>query len=125
RFMTTKKRWAALKNHKGIRKDLVTGKYVARKYIDKKEYSESFDNLTEALAWRRNFHPLLTNAEINIGPATKHSTEDSFRRVTTRLNGSDQRYNLGQVWELYKSKHLPSLEPQTIEDRVKFARYFF
>jgi len=123
--MTAKKRWAALKNHKGIRKDLVTGKYVAGKYIDKKEYSESFDNLTEALAWRRNFHPLLTNAEINIGPATKHSTEDSFRRVTTRLNGSDQRYNLGQVWELYKSKHLPSLEPQTIEDRVKFARYFF
>lgn len=123
--MTKKKRWAALKNHTGIRKDLVTEKYVARKYIDRKEYSESFSNLSEALSWRRNFHPLLTNTEINTGPATKQLTEDSFRRVVTRLNGSDQRFNLGQVWGLYKTKHLPSLEPQTVEDRLKFAKYFF
>ena len=120
-----KKRWASLKNHKGIRKDLVTGNYVARKYIDKKEYTESFDSLTAALSWRRNFHPLLTNTEINIGPATKTLTEDSFKRVQTRLNGTDQRFSLGQVWELYKEQFLKSVEPQTWDDRMKFAKDFF
>lgn len=119
------KRWASLKNHKGIRKDLITGNYVARKYIDNKEYTESFDNVTEALSWRRNFHPLLTNTEINIGPATKHLTEDSFKRVSSRLNGTDQRFNFGQVWELYKSQHLNDVEPQTKDDRNKFAKDFF
>ena len=121
----TNKRWASLKNHKGIRKDLMTGKYVARKYIENKEYSESFDNLAEALSWRRNFHPLLTNTEINIGPATKTLTEDSFKRVQTRLNGADQRFTLGQVWELYKEQFLKSVEPQTWDDRMKFAKDFF
>lgn len=41
------------------------------------------------------------------------------------MNGTDQRFSLGQVWELYKEQFLKSVEPQTWDDRMKFAKDFF
>jgi integrase len=123
--MNKKKRFVALKNYKGIRKDLVTGKYVARKTINKKEYSESFSRISDAVQWRSNFHPLLTSTEIS-----KNTTIDDYQKdlktvVQTRHNGVDQRFTFADVWELYKKQYFPNLEQQTIDDRLKFARYFF
>jgi hypothetical protein len=46
-----------MKNYKGIRKDNKCGTYQARKYLDGKEYTESFDKISDALKWRNNFHP--------------------------------------------------------------------
>lgn len=120
-----KKRFVPLKNHKGIRKDVVTGKYVARKYVDGKEYSESFSLISKAENWRRNFHPLLTNTEINKGASTDLQSLDDLCRVQSRPNGVDQRFTFAQAWELYKKQYFPTLEQQTIDDRLKFAKYFF
>lgn len=119
------KRFVPLKNHKGVRKDMVTGKYVARKYVDGKEYSESFSLISEAVNWRRNFHPLLTDTEVNKGHSVGSKPFDDFQRIQSRPNGVDQRFTFSQAWELYKKQYFPTLEPQTIEDRLKFARYFF
>lgn len=124
--MTKKrKRFVPLKDHKGIRKDLSTGKYVVRKYIDGKEYCETFDKISNAVFWRRNFHPLLTDTEINIGVSTKFVDLDNLERIQTRPNGTDKRFTFKDVWELYKKQYFPSLEPQTIDDRLKFAKHFF
>ena len=51
------KRFIALKSHKGIKKDTKSGKYLARKTIKGKEYSKSFEKLSEALEWRKIFDP--------------------------------------------------------------------
>ncbi|MBI99914.1 MAG: hypothetical protein CME67_01685 [Halobacteriovoraceae bacterium] len=56
-----KKRFISIKNQQGIRKDLVTGKYIARKYVSGKEYSATKSKLIDAIEYRRNFYPLLTN----------------------------------------------------------------
>lgn len=120
-----KKRFVPLKNHKGIRKDMITGKYVARKYVDGKEYSESFSLVSQAVNWRRNFHPLLTDTEVNKGLTIEARSFDDIHRMQSRPNGTDQRFTFAQAWELYKKQYFPTLEPQTIEDRLKFAKYFF
>lgn len=123
--MGTNKRFVALKNYTGIRKDTLTGKYIARKYVDKKEYSESFSKISDAVHWRRNFHPLLTNSEISKSSSVEDIITKSSYKVQTRMNGVDQRFTLAQVWELYQKQYFPILEQQTIDDRLKFAKYFF
>ena len=122
--MSKQKRFLPLKNHKGIRKDSLTGKYVARKYIDGKEYCETFDKISAAERWRRNFHPLLTNTEIK-GVSSRGVDLGTGVNVQARLNGVDGRFTLKQVWELYQKHHFPALEQQTRETIKKFSRYFF
>ncbi len=113
------KRFIPLKNHKGIRKDSITGKYVARKSIHGKQYSETFNTIPEALNWRNQFHPLLTSSELK---STSERDETLVRdKVYGRPNGVDQRFNVGEVWELYRRQHFPSLEPQTVVEREKFC----
>ncbi|MCP4912361.1 MAG: tyrosine-type recombinase/integrase [Oligoflexia bacterium] len=120
-----KKRFVTLKNYKGIRKDTVTGKYVARKTVNRKEYSETFEKISDAVNWRRNFHPLLTRTEISKGISLNDYQRDLKSVVQVRQNGVDQRFTFGQVWELYKRQYFPLLEPQTVDDRLKYAKNFF
>lgn len=124
-MQNNKKRFEKVKGHVGVRYDRVTGKYVARKYMHKKEYCSTFAKLSEAINWRRNFHPLLNDTEINSGPSTKDYTFDHIERIQSRPNGSDRRFTFQDVWMLYKKQYFPLLESQTIEDRLKFAKYFF
>ncbi|MBI2519459.1 MAG: tyrosine-type recombinase/integrase [Bdellovibrio sp.] len=119
------KRFIALKEHKGIRKDQITGNYVARKYVDNKEFCETFDKLSEAIYWRRNFHPLLTNSELKVGASTKSFNDETKIKISSRPNGVDQRFKFEDVWELYKKQYFPTLESQTIDDRLKFAKNFY
>ena len=119
------KRFIALKDHKGIRKDQVTGNYVARKYVDNKEFCETFDKLSAAIYWRRNFHPLLTNSELKVGASTKSFNDETKIKISSRPNGVDQRFKFEDVWELYKKQYFPTLESQTIDDRLKFAKNFY
>ena len=116
--MNKQKRFLPIKNHKGISKDTFTGKYYARKTIDKKPYSRSFLKISDAIQWRNTFHPLLTNSEIK-GDANLGSF-----RVQSRLNGVDSRFTLGEVWELYQKNHLPMLERQSVEVYSKYVRHF-
>ena len=55
--MSKKKRFVPLKIHRGVAKDMVTKKYLARKKVNGKEYYKTFKRLSDAMAWRRNFHP--------------------------------------------------------------------
>lgn len=123
--MKKQQRFIPLQNYKGIRKDTITGKYVARKTVNKKQYSETFDKVSDAVNWRSNFHPLLTNSEIKNTQIVDDREVISSKRVQSKPNGVDRRYTFSDVWLLYQKQHFPTLEPQTIQSRLKFAKYFF
>ena len=57
--MSKRKRFLSLKNHKGIRKDTQTERYVARKRIGDKQYCKTFLRIADAVHWKRHFHPSL------------------------------------------------------------------
>ena len=120
--MSKQKRFVPLKGHRGIRKDTLTGRYVARKYIDGKSYCEMFGRVSDAQKWRRNFHPLVTKKEL------KHSNSETLCSVTqssTRLNGVEQRFTLKEIWELYRRYYFPTLERQSIAYIERFAQSFY
>lgn len=119
------KRFVSIEGHSGIRFDQITKKYVARRYMHGKEYSSTFEKISQAIHWRRNFHPLLTNTTVNIGPSTTDYNIDHVIKVQSKPNGSDRRFTFQDVWMLYQKQYFPLLEAQTIEDRLKFAKYFF
>lgn len=96
------KRFKTLKNYKGIRKDNFTGRFQARKYINGKEYSETFSKISDALNWRNTFHPSLKKKEENV--------------LNTRLNGIEETYSMASVWQLYQEQHLPSITRQSQVD---------
>lgn len=120
-----KKRFVMIKGHTGIRFDQITKKYVARKYMHGKEYSSTFEKISQATHWRRTFHPLLNDTELNTGPSTNTYNFDHIERLQSKPNGADRRFTFQDVWMLYKKQYFPLLEAQTIEDRLKFAKYFF
>lgn len=120
-----KKRFTSIKGHPGIRFDHITKKYVARRYIHRKEYSCTFEKISQAIHWRRNFHPLLNDTKVNIGPSTIGYNLDHIVKIQSRPNGADRRFTFQDVWMLYQKQYFPLLEEQTIEDRLKFAKYFF
>ena len=119
----TNKRFISLKNHKGIRKDVVTGKYVARKTIQGKQYCETFKSISDATRWRNDFHPLLTNTEVKLGEESL--SRETNVKIQSRPNGVDKRFTFGEVWTLYQEQYFPLLEKQTIDDRLKMAKNFF
>lgn len=106
---TQNKRFVALKGHKGIRQDTKTGNYQARKYIDGKEYSESFSKISQALKWKNEFHPSLKEKE------------EILNESTHRFNGVETEYKFEDIWNLYREQHLPSISPQSRSDVLKRA----
>ena len=122
--MNKRKRFIPLKNHKGIRKDTHTGQYVARKRVGPKQFCKTFWKISDAVQWRRNFHPLLSDAEVK-GTSVGSSDYSHTERIQQRLNGVDQRFTFGQVWGLYRQYHLPTLQPQSVERIVEVANRFF
>ena len=122
--MSKQKRFLPLKSHKGIRKDTLTKKYVARKYIANKEYCETFGKVSDAEAWRRNFHPLLTSIEVK-GIHSNLSSRDNGPKIQARPNGVDQRFTFRAVWELYQKLHFPLLEKQSREIILRYGKNFF
>ncbi|MCP4913600.1 MAG: phage integrase family protein [Oligoflexia bacterium] len=90
----------SLKNHKGIRKDNRIGKYQARKYINKKEYSDVFDKIKDAIRWRNEFHPDLEPKILK-------------NKSTVKLNGVEEHFSFREIWENYQKLYLPSLTIQS------------
>ena len=122
--MSKRKRFLSLKNHKGIRKDTQTERYVARKRIGDKQYCKTFLRIADAVHWKRHFHPLLTDTEVK-GPSFKEFGTSKTTRVQARPNGVDQRFTFKNVWELYQKLHFPLLEKQTKDTILKHAKNFF
>lgn len=83
------KRYEKLAKQKGIRKDLVTGRYQASKKIGRIQYAESFDSVRDAQLWRNTF-----NGEKSL---VKQRTTSTF----------------GHVWQRMQALHFPSLEKTT------------
>ena len=50
-------RYVTVPSEKGIRKDLITGRYQASKSFKQKRFSKDFDTLKEARHWRNTFMP--------------------------------------------------------------------
>jgi len=83
------KRYQQLLKQKGIRKDLVTGKYQASRKIKGIQYTESFDSVRDAQFWRNTF-----NGEKSLVKSRTTST-------------------LEYVWQRMRELHFPCLEKTT------------
>ena len=98
----------------GIRKDLWSGTFRARKKIRKKIYEESFKTLREARKWRNEFHPSVPQSNLRLP-------------IILELNGKDLGFTLGDIWEKYKKIHLHDGRPKntirvTLERGERFYR---
>lgn len=96
-------KYQTLKAHKGIRKNLENGNYLATKNINGKRFNKSFKSLREAKFWRQNFHP-------QIAPTPKKSKSLLVRQFG---NGLDKSITFFDVFEKYKLQKLPTLGEQT------------
>ena len=85
------KRRINVPKHPGIRKDAVTGHYQALKKIKGRQYSETFENIRDAIHWKNTFDG------------------DRSKKVEVVKTTS----TLGYVWNRMKALHFPSLEIST------------
>ncbi len=83
------KRYLKIKNHPGIRKDFITGRYQASKKIKGAQYAASFDSIRDAQLWKNTFNG------------------------TTSLVSKKSTSTLGFVWTRMKELHFPCLEKTT------------
>jgi site-specific recombinase XerD len=111
-------KYQKLPNHKGIKKDLNNGRYLAVKYINGKEYSKKFDTLKKALTWRSNFHPSVAEEVIENKVNENFLLRTAIQKTKVRLNGEDNGYYFRNVWKLYQENYLPSLEKSSREHRL-------
>ncbi|MBT7765972.1 MAG: tyrosine-type recombinase/integrase, partial [Bdellovibrionales bacterium] len=109
-------RYTKLKSYKGIKKDNSNGRYLAVKYINKKEYSKKFDSLRDAINWRASFHPSLAPEVLE--NSLKDSNHIFSNKPQVKLNGEDLGYYFNDVWKMYKELYLPSLEKSSQEHRL-------
>ncbi|MCB0378072.1 MAG: site-specific integrase [Bdellovibrionales bacterium] len=85
----SKKKYVNVPKHPGIRKNLITGKYLVAKRIKGKQFSETFDSLRKAQHWKNTFDG------------------QKVKRVEATTS------TLGEVWEAMKHLHFPGLEKST------------
>ncbi len=128
RFVTV-----SYRGNKGIRKDTQTGKFVVEKCIRGERYSATLTTLAEAGDWKKNFHPGLNWQPLASLQQKKEGLEKRFsdlgleikRPIGVQKNGNDFGYTFGDVWELYKAKHLIHLESASFETYVHKARHCY
>ena len=116
-------KYKKLSGYKGIRKDIDNGRFLATKYINGKEYSKKFSSLKQAMIWRINFHPSVPQ-ELVEKKAQMPLNVSMALKVQVKLNGEDLGYNFRDVWELFKSIHLLSLEKSS-QDYFLASEAFF
>jgi integrase len=83
-------KYVSLPKQPGLRKNVVTGRFQALKKVNGKQFSQTFDTVRQAQAWRNTF-----NGE--------HQVVDVPKITAT----------LGFVWNRMKELHFPSLELST------------
>jgi integrase len=116
-------KYQKLSKYKGIKKDLSNGRYLAVKYLNGKQYSKKFDTLRQAVNWRANFHPSVS--ECVIENKIKNSTLSDFVQTSSvKLNGEDLGYYFRDLWKLYSEIYLQSLERSSMEHRLAKANFY-
>ena len=91
----SKKGYAKVKGAEGIYKQQNSGKYLAMKKIDGKQYQDSFVSIFEAKQWRKTFDGV------------------SYISVSTDENTSSNFSTLQEVWEVMQQHHFPTLATST------------
>lgn len=94
------KRYKPVKNYKGIRQDLKSGKFVVQKSINGKRYSKTFKKKSEAINWSRTYCPV------------------------EEVESKKQETTFGEVWEMYVDMHLSTQQNSTRENRIELAKSF-
>ncbi len=116
-------KYKKLSNHKGIKKDLSNGRYLAVKYLNGKQYSKKFDTLRQAVNWRANFHPSISDCVVE-NKLNDSTLSDFVSKTRVKLNGEDLGYYFRDIWELYRSLYLPSLEKSSQDHRLSKRAFF-
>lgn len=88
--MRSSKKYEKVPKQPGIRKNTITGRYLAIKKIRGKQFSEGFLTIREAQLWRNTFNGV-------------ESLNAKSKRTST----------LGYVWERMRLLHFPALEVST------------
>lgn len=91
----SKKGYTKVKNATGIYKQQNSGKYLAMKKIDGKQFQNTFDTIFEAKQWRKFFDGISYNKALN--------DSDSESNYST----------LKEVWEVMQKHHFPTLATST------------
>jgi integrase len=78
------KRYKSL-SHKGVRKDIKTGTYNARKLIERKMYSRNFPVLLDAKKWLNEFHPLIEGGHTDLSPTFTEIHKLYDKEIITQL----------------------------------------
>ena len=129
----TQKRYVSIsyRGIKGIRKDTITQTFLVAKTIRGERFSATFDNIREAVDWKRNFHPGLS-----LNPLGNPKKEKVLKNLSklphlkhrnsiTVKNGTDYGYKFSDIWEMYLKNHLSRLECSSYFKAIQRAKHFF
>lgn len=108
------KRYQSLPNHKGIRKDNKSNKYVAAKSINGLRFSKTFSLLRDAILWQKTFVPDELASEQRRPKAEVVQEEASEAPEKT----------FGDVLDRYFNEHLPCLGLSTRQNRKGMMEFF-
>lgn len=130
--MTKKqKRYSKVDGYTGIYKDSKNDTFLARKKINGKEYSRTFDRISDASRWKRDFHPSIpdnfrSRETVKISNKKEKFTVEVEKRnkVEDFENGRDYGMSFGDLVKAYFEKKLPSLAFSSRE-AVEYKLSFF
>lgn len=107
-------KYISVSNHKGIRKNVESGTFLATKYINNQTFSKSFSSLKQAIDWRANYHP---SNPVKNNRLSQHvdSTATAQNTRLKKLNGEDLGYTFEDLWKLYQKYNFSRLEKSTQE----------
>ena len=94
------KNYVKLDKHKNIYKHKKSGRYLATKKIQGKQFSQSFDMVRDAINWRHVFNG--ANEVTHTRPRPK-----IIKKATPTLS---------ELWEMMRKLHLPTVEISTAEE---------
>lgn len=117
-------KYKKLSNYKGIRQDTKNGGYLATKYVGGREYSKKFASLRQAIGWRANFHPSISERVVQ-NRAEESRSARFAPKTLAKPNGEDLGYRFRDVWELYRRLRLPSLEKSSQDTYLTRGGSFF
>ena len=101
--MKKQSRYKTFKRFPVIRKDLKSGKFLAEATIDRKRMSKTFTTIEEAIRWRNTF--------------SHYEFEELLEEVSPAFKFKD-------LWERYKTEHLPILQKSSQEQRLSMEKFF-
>ena len=104
------KAYVRLEKHQGIYKHRTTGRYLAVKKIQGKQFSESFDQMREAALWRRTF-----NGAVSANKGKKRRVYAERPKAVAPLIRRKATPTLLSIWEQMRKLHFPTLATTSIE----------